>query len=708
MSPSPSSLPRRCTAPFVRIVALLAVAGCAPEAADPDVAADLDAIRTAEDRRISSPAGLVPILERLGHPAAEVRTTAVRALGRFEDSSLLPLIASALSDPDPAVRAEAANAAGQASRNQGWAAAHDTLATRLAGERDPVVRAVFGQTIGRLGFDDAEAHSRAESLLTSLLEEGPEDLDPAASAARLLALSRGFESLARRGRTLRPLDPTTRALLTPLTRHGLERGGTASRPAGLQTRRIRQTSLMAYLAGGAGVDSAVLAGALDDPDGEVRRIAARGLAALADPRGLLAQALQDPAAPVRWEALRVAGTRRDRDGCGALLAAVDDGDGHVALLALDLLAEACPQASAQLDALSRMAGAGTGGPWHRSAHATLSLSTLAPEEATEAVARLSRHGNGFARAWGARAAAALGDSVLLTELLADDDPNVRTAALRGLAGLDGRATDDHAVDQLAGSDPQLVMTAADLLEGTNQGAAAFPALLDALARFTALKRDTSRDVRIALLRRIGETGGPDEAGLLEPYLSDFDPQVAELAAATLSEWTGDERAAAPRPLPFAPVPTAADVDRLARSSVVLEMEGGGVVEVRLLPALAPTNAARFARLAAAGYFDGLTFHRVAPNFVIQGGSPGANEYWGDGPFTRDEVGLAGNWRGTVGLSTRGRDTGDAQIYVNLVNNLRLDHDYTIMGEVTRGMDIVDAVMEGAIILSARVVEDPEA
>jgi len=112
---------------------------------------------------------------------------------------------------------------------------------------------------------------------------------------------------------------------------------------------------------------------------------------------------------------------------------------------------------------------------------------------------------------------------------------------------------------------------------------------------------------------------------------------------------------------------------------------------------------RLYRLARAGSLDGLTLHRMAPNFVLQGGSPGANEHAGHGAFTRDEVGLAPNWRGTVGLSTRGRDTGDGQIYVNLVDDVRLDHDYTILGVVTAGMDVVDGVLEGDVIRSAEWV-----
>jgi cyclophilin family peptidyl-prolyl cis-trans isomerase len=127
------------------------------------------------------------------------------------------------------------------------------------------------------------------------------------------------------------------------------------------------------------------------------------------------------------------------------------------------------------------------------------------------------------------------------------------------------------------------------------------------------------------------------------------------------------------------------------------MRGGGQIELALFPFEAPTNVARFVRLAREGYFDGLTFHRVSRNFVIQGGSPGANEFMGDGPYTRDELTLRSNLRGTVGISTRGRDTGDGQIFVNLVDNPRLDHDYTIIAEVVNGMDVVDGVIEGAVI-----------
>ncbi|PYR30710.1 MAG: hypothetical protein DMF92_07775 [Acidobacteria bacterium] len=101
-----------------------------------------------------------------------------------------------------------------------------------------------------------------------------------------------------------------------------------------------------------------------------------------------------------------------------------------------------------------------------------------------------------------------------------------------------------------------------------------------------------------------------------------------------------------------------------------------------------------------------TFHRVAPNFVIQGGSPGANEYIGDALFMRDEVGLWPHVRGAVGISTRGRDTGDGQIFVDLVDNPRLDHEFTVFAQLLNGMNVVDAILEGDVIDRIQIVLGP--
>src|SRR5439155_23613752 len=91
----------------------------------------------------------------------------------------------------------------------------------------------------------------------------------------------------------------------------------------------------------------------------------------------------------------------------------------------------------------------------------------------------------------------------------------------------------------------------------------------------------------------------------------------------------------------------------------IKMKGIGDITIQFFPEEAPATVAIFAQLAEKGYYNGLTFHRIVPNFVIQGGSPGADEYDGIGPFMLDEVGLLSHSRGSLGISTRGHDTGDA-------------------------------------------------
>jgi cyclophilin family peptidyl-prolyl cis-trans isomerase len=113
-------------------------------------------------------------------------------------------------------------------------------------------------------------------------------------------------------------------------------------------------------------------------------------------------------------------------------------------------------------------------------------------------------------------------------------------------------------------------------------------------------------------------------------------------------------------------------------------------------------AARVLALARARYYDGLTWHRVEPDFVIQGGGRGANEYVGHPRFIRDELGTIPHPRGTVGMSTRGHDTGDAQWFVNLRDNPRLVRAYTIFAEVVAGIEVVDGVLEGDTIARIEV------
>jgi cyclophilin family peptidyl-prolyl cis-trans isomerase len=338
-----------------------------------------------------------------------------------------------------------------------------------------------------------------------------------------------------------------------------------------------------------------------------------------------------------------------------------------------------------------------GQAWHRATHAFVSLARLSRPDATRRLTRFAEHPIWQVRMYAARAAVALAARGRLERLAQDRHDNVREAAVAGLLTLRGHESDAVYIDALARRDYQLVLTAANALKGSPNGARALPALLAAFTRITAERRDTSRDPRIAILDRVREFGAKTQAAALRSCLADFDPMVAGHCAATLQAWTGTPHTATPA----APAsPLLAPAARRAR----IAMRGKGAFDLRLFGDEAPATIARFVRLARQGAYNGLTFHRVVPNFVIQGGSPGANEYMGDGPFMRDEVGLRTHARGTLGISTRGRDTGDAQIFVNVADNPRLDHNYTVFAEVTTGMDVVDGILEGDVIERVDVLD----
>jgi cyclophilin family peptidyl-prolyl cis-trans isomerase len=313
------------------------------------------------------------------------------------------------------------------------------------------------------------------------------------------------------------------------------------------------------------------------------------------------------------------------------------------------------------------------------------------------------HPNPFVRVYAARSAGTVKDVTTLRALLEDTDANVRTATFEALSNVEGRTSDPVLISALgSANDAQLLITVARLLEGTSLQSEALATALGTLGRLSLTHAETLRDARMALLGLIERVGGEAAAPLVRPYLVDFDPVVAGRAAEVLTGWTGGTFTAAPRPAIRLGLPTPAELRAIEATEVVLHMERGGAIEITLLPFVATTNAYRLFHLVRSGALNGLTFHRVVPNFVAQGGSPGANEYAGHGAFTRDEVGLPVQWRGTVGLSTRGRDTGDGQIYVNLADNSWLDHDYTVLGFVSAGMEVVDAVLEGDVIERAEV------
>ncbi len=664
------------------------------------------ALLEAEDRRAPTAEDLDTFRQAFLSPHTGIRRAAARGYGRLERPALAVELVPLLSDPEPRVRAEAANALTQSVRpagGEGGADAMLVLIDRLTTESDDLVRSVLARSVGRLPVADSTV---AATIETALLEASR---TPNVSPAVLLGIARGAGSFYR-GLAVAGVSAGEAPLQReyPLLPRLEELAADRALPA--DVRRMAVTALAAAGPISAGTISSLL----DDPDAGVRRLATGSLAALAPDEEtfeLLERALHDPAPEVRLAAVPLWGRSRPTGArCEPLLSAVEDSVDLVALAGMEALASAClddgTAAKTLIPIASALPAAGDTG-WHRPTAAFLSLVASAPEESRALLARYASHPNPFVRAHAARAAGGLGDDVILESLAGDPSDNVRHAAVTALVPLVGRAADPPLISQLDRGDPRLLMTAARLLRGSHEAGVA-PALFSALDRLTALAAPTTRDARVALLGRIAEFGVESAADTLvprlEPYLRDIDPVIAARTAAILEEWTGRAWTPAPIGLPTLPTPTLTELRALESTRYRVEMASGATFTVRLFPFEAPTAAARFAGMARDGDFDGLTFHRVAPNFVIQGGSPGANEYAGHGEYSRDETGLIGHWRGTLGISTRGRDTGDGQIFVNLIDNLRLDHDYTVFGEIIDGRDEPASVLEGAVIRRIRPMD----
>jgi len=679
--------------PRLAVCACMALAGsCGP---GPGPGDDFDALRSilvAEDARPSDGALLDTLVGASESGDARSRRYAVRALGRLEDPALIASIAPALDDPEPLVRVAAAEAIAQAVHGASGESALEPLLERARDERDPAVRGAIAHALGRLTLPDAEVERALGPLLLWSEEEG-------LAGETVTGLVLGLEEITRRPGTAsddsRPFEALGRLFDLADT----------SPPADPNTRwdRVRTVALTALGQRGRADPLRVDRG-LRDPAPTVRAAAVRFFGPLdtEEREARILDALEDSAVIVRGEAARSLDVaERTPVRCAALLRAARDMamDG-VRLVATDALAVPCEDPVAT-EIRSHLAGVASAVddpsvPWGWKARSLRSLAELDPAAAARLLGAHARASEPFLRAAAADVATLLADGSVLALLADDGDPNVRNAALPGLFGLEGRGIDERLVTELRQNDAQLLLTVVGLLDGSAHPAL-LPTALEALGRLTESERETWRDPRVALLGLIERVGGADDASALEPYLTDFDPVVATRAAEVLSSWTGSTRHADPAPLPAVPLPDAGELRELTDLRVRLHMARGGVITIAPRPLMAATNAYRFVRLAREGYFDGLTFHRWAPNFVIQGGSPGANEYAGAPRYSRDEIGPYSHWRGTVGLSTRGRDTGDAQIFVNLIDNVRLDHEYTVFGEVVDGMDVVDAVLPGDVI-----------
>ncbi|MBI3004197.1 MAG: peptidylprolyl isomerase [Ignavibacteriales bacterium] len=210
----------------------------------------------------------------------------------------------------------------------------------------------------------------------------------------------------------------------------------------------------------------------------------------------------------------------------------------------------------------------------------------------------------------------------------------------------------------------------------------------------------------AILVSLGTLRDTSACQLLEKAIKDPDRTVSVEAAKALERITGrDYSGQVPRPT----APKYADYDWQALDSIsekqkVIMTTSRGDVTFQFLKKHAPFTVLSFTKLIKRGFFVGLIFHRVVPNFVVQGGDPRGDGWGGPGYSIRSEFSLIGYDRGTVGVASAGKDTEGCQFFITHSPQPHLDGRYTVFGTVEAGMEVVDKLQVGDKILAIRLSE----
>jgi cyclophilin family peptidyl-prolyl cis-trans isomerase len=620
----------------------------------------------------------------LRDPDRSIRRRAALAAGRLGERSLVPTLVDLMNDAEAEVRQMAAFALGLV----GDPRAADRLLASLK-DTEGIVRARSAEALGRLGDPRV-----APALAAFVVEQAPKTPG--------VITIRGDDPG-------NPRDPWVELRLALFSLYRLKdaKAAAAALLAGSEPRFDWWAA--AFLA--ARLESPllkpVLVAAAASSDPLSRAFAARGLGALKEASAveLLSTLTRDPEESVSAAAVKALAALGDAKGVPAVAALLDARSPALVREALRALA-VLPGERRLREHLVGLVGARE--PWLRG-------------PALQALARSDRDGFALVLSsldpdpeWSVRAALAdalseVGDEVALSVLysmLKGDDPR----ALPGVLQAVRKARGADAVDTLRRhlEHPDVAVRAA-----AAEGLAALKAQGQSDVLLAAYRRSLADgallEARLSLIAALAEQKDTRAAEALGEIVGADPFRVVRVrAAAALAGLGGTPRDVGiekPRPavdyrVAMAPYDTRPD-PRLYSPRAFLKTRHG-TIEVLLDVVETPLTTASFIDLARRGFYDGLTFHRVEPGFVVQGGCPRGDGTGGPGYTLRCEISQRPYGRGAVGMALSGKDTGGSQFFITLEPQPHLDGGFTLFGQVVNGMDVVGKIRPGDLIERVQV------
>ena len=598
--------------------------------------------------RVGSTEGIEPLTALLTDSEMEVRQMAAFALGLIGDAMARPALLNALKDSQALVQGRAAEALGLIGNRMDASAVSAMVQAHI---RSGVLKGVMPDDLGYPLSPQIEATRLGLYALTRL-----QDYD--ALAAAVLANGQPVSTWWPIAYALQRVgDPRAASALTALlSTPGRYTAAFAARGLGL-AKAMAAAPALRQIVSERRVPSGVVVQA-------IRALAAMGdAAAVPVLRTIVTTPSADPA--LRLEATTAFATLVDASALDLLL---------------DLLSNPTPALrGAAFGALARV-------------DRDTFLSTLAGLDAD--------------RDWTVRVAVANALATLpaersvprLTVMLQDSDQRVIPAVLAALAAVKAPSAERILIDRLKTGDVVVRGAAASALGDLKPTSAVQP-LIDAYRGSTP---DPEYGARASALGALAKIDPAAARPVLVEALKDRDWPVRIRAAELLRQQNSPEQPT--RPAAVVPIGSAefqAVVAPRYSPHAYIETDKGAI-EIELAVLDAPLTVAHFMTLARKGFFNGIAFHRIVPDFVVQGGDPRGDGEGGPGYTIRDELNQRPYLRGVVGMALDWKDTGGSQFFITHSPQPHLDARYTVFGQVVAGMDVVDRLVPWDVIRSVRV------
>jgi len=593
----------------------------------------------------------------LDDPFPDIRAQAVQVMAATADASQVQLLARYLADGDPGVRRNVMLAAGRMGEPGLGLALHGLKDSTPAVRQAAAWAACHGGSGAFEGISQILLTERSRPVLESLLanlwrfDELPWQ--------RVAAVYAGHTDVYLR-----------RAAAYSLSRTGAESARVAQRELVADDEPvIRATALRGFERGSlVAADLAAVLPALADPDWRVRAAACRVLAAH-DP-------LKVPVASAR-----------------TIVASFTSEHPHLAVSAI-----AAAGAQRGIGTTEDLRAIVSGDEAWLATEALAALSRRAEPVAAEIATQWLRSDETWRRRAAARVAADVGTDVEKA-VAADKDAAVRLAWLGSLDDEESLARRERLLAAVSG-DPDAAVRAQAL--SLLQSADAAPGVERLIALYAAWAKDEMPDARAEAITVALAAADPksERPGVLKLGLEDSDPAVVATVVNAARELGLDVAFPAREPRHgrgfYEDLPAWAATPRWL--DVITDR---GAFRIRLDLETAPLTSREIWDLAVDGFYDGLGFHRVVPNFVVQGGDPRGDGWGGPGFALPDEPSLVpfDSWR--VGIATSGPGTGGCQLFVTLTPADHLTGHYTNIGEVVEGREVLTEIRVGDRISAIR-------